>query len=218
MAQAEKILFLRKLLDDRFGASAPLQTTGFTLDWAPFDDLSLPSHSLIEVVTDPRLPGGTLFLAGLLQAAASRHQIILLDGKDSFAPESFRAEDLARLVWVRCHNAVETVKAADLVVRDGNVSLAILLLTINPMAELRRIHANAWHRLQMLAEKSGMMLFAFTPFGHIGCARARLSISGHFPLGALELSHTRLASGLSMEVQRRRQTIGDSDVRRAACA
>ena len=97
---------------------------------------------------------------------------------------------------MRCREAWEAIKAADLAVRDGNVPLVILLLTLNPAGELRRIPATAWHRLQMLAEKSAVTLLVFTPQAQIGCARLRLSVGGAFPLERLHVCRSELIAGL----------------------
>jgi hypothetical protein len=114
------------------------------------------------------------------------------------------------------------MKAADLAVRDGNIPLVVLLLTLNPPAELRRIPATAWHRLQMLAEKSSVTLMVFTPQAQIGCARLRLSVSGTFPLEKLHECRRELLPTLEIQVARRRTGSGrkseDEELRRTACA
>jgi hypothetical protein len=124
------------------------------------------------------------------------------------------------LLWVRCRTAAEAIKAADLAVRDGNVPLVLLLLTLNPASELRRIPATAWHRLQMLAEKSAVTLLIFTPQAQVGCASLRLSVSGAFPLEALQQCRRDLLPSLRVNLERRRRNLerNDDDLRRPACA
>ena len=101
----------------------------------------------------------------------------------------------------------------------GNVPLVVLLLNVNPLAELRRVPPNAWHRLQMLAEKSGVTLLAFTPSAQIGCARLRLNVGGAFPLGRLDALRADLLPALDVHIERRR--VGrreDEELRRVSCA
>jgi hypothetical protein len=159
-------------------------------------------------------------LYGLLHAALQKgERVILIDGASAFAPKGLPQSELNRLLWTRCRTAPQAIKAADLAVRDGNVPLVVLLLTVNPPAELRRVPPNAWHRLQMLAEKSGVTLLAFTPWAQIGCARLRLVVGGAFPLERLHLLRADLLPALDIRVERRR--IGrrdDEELRRASCA
>jgi hypothetical protein len=95
----------------------------------------------------------------------------------------------------------------------------LVLLTLNPAGELRRIPATAWHRLQVLAEKSGAALLIFTPQAQIGCARLRVTAGGAFPLARLHVAREELVANLHVQVQRRR--LGrrdDEELRRAVCA
>jgi hypothetical protein len=217
MAANEKIIQLRRLLEERHGAAAVAGLSRLETGLEALDRLDLPNGGVTEIVSDPRQPGGALLLSGLLQAAAGKHRLALIDGRDAFDPSTIPTG--LRLLWVRCQDALQAAKAADLIARDGNISLAVLLLTLNPSGELRRIHANIWHRLQTLTEKSGAALLAFTPSPQIGNAKVRLSVAGHFPLGAVEIARAELEPRLSLVVERRRISTGGGDVlRRAASA
>ena len=215
MAASEKIIQLRRLLEEKHGQSGVLQASVLATGLDVLDQLELSNGSLTEIVSDPCHPGGALLLAALIKAAETRHRVALIDGRNAFDPSTVPLG--IRLLWVRCENAVEAAKAADMIARDGNLSLTILLLTLNSPSELRRIHANTWHRLQMLAEKSGTALLAFTPSAQIGNAKVRLSVSGHFPLGAVEVFRDELEPRISLRMERRRiSTGGGHDVLRRA--
>jgi hypothetical protein len=219
---ADKILVLRQLLAERFGAPQLASEDVFPTGFAALDEIGVPRRALTEVVaaSASTSPGGTLLLYGLLHAMAQRgERLILVDGRDTFAPKGLPQAELNRLLWVRCRTAAEVIKSADLIIRDGNIPLVVLLLMLNPAAELRRIPPNAWHRLQMLAEKSGAAVLAFTPHDLVGCARLRISVRGSFPLERLHVRRSELLRGLVLQVERRR--IGkerDEELRRAACA
>jgi hypothetical protein len=161
-------------------------------------------------------------LYGLLHAVLQRgEQAILIDGKNSFAPKSLPQAELDRLLWVRGRTAGEAIKAADLAVRDGNIPLVIILLTLNPAAELRHVPATAWYRLQMLAEKSAVTLLAFTPRAQVGCARLRISAAAAFPLQKLHAARGELLPKLQLRLERRRVERRDDDdeeLRRPVCA
>jgi hypothetical protein len=126
------------------------------------------------------------------------------------------------LLWTRCHHAWEAIKTADLTIRDGNIPLVILLLTLNSTSELRKIPATAWHRLQLLAEKSAVTVLVFSSHAQVGCARLRLSVSGAFPLAKLHRCRAELISKLNLQVERRRKGrergCEDENLRRSACA
>jgi hypothetical protein len=221
-ASSDKIFQLRHLLAESSKRGRGAGNSVFVTELDALDKIGIPRGAVSEIVAvSGHGPGGSLLLYGLLHAALGRgERVILIDGKTSFAPKGLPQAELNRLLWVRCREAGQALKTADLAVRDGNVPLIVVLLTLNGAAELRRIPATAWQRLQLLAEKSGVTLLAFTPRAQIGCARLRVSVSGSFPLTQLQTVRDELVAGLSMQVERRR-TIGrddDDELRRAVCA
>ena len=152
---SDTVLQLRQLLADRFGqANLPAEEVYPT--GLPFlDDVGIPRAAVTEIIASSAAgPGGMLLLYGLLHVAAQRSErVVIVDGKDTFQPKGLPQGDLQRLLWTRCQTAKEAVQAVDLAARDGNFPLIILLLTLNPATELRRIPSTTWHRLQMLVEK-----------------------------------------------------------------
>jgi hypothetical protein len=222
-ASTTKIVQLRQLLAERFRATALAPEEAFLTGLPALDEIGVPRAALSEVVSSSASgPGGSLLLYGLLHAVLRRgERVILVDGKNSFDPQSLPPAELDRLLWVRCREAREAMKAADLAVRDGNIPLVILWLTLNPPAELRRVPATAWQRLQMLAEKSAVTLLAFTAQAQIGCARLRISAGAAFPLEKLQAERGELLPGLQLRLERRRlerRAEDDEELRRAVCA
>ena len=219
---SQKVIQLRKLLAEQFGQAGSAQEEIYSTGFTPLDQFGIPRSALTEIVAAPALgPGGGLLLYGLLHTAIQKgERVILIDGASAFAPRGLPQAELNRLLWTRCRTATEAIKAADLAVRDGNLPLAVLLLTVNPPAELNRIVPNTWHRLQMLAEKSGVTLLAFTPSAQIGCARLRLAVGGAFPLERLHLLRAELMPALDIQVERRRvgRRGDDQELRSSICA
>ena len=218
---SDKVIQLRQLLAERFGQSQPSSEETYRTGLTALDEVGIPRAALTEVVSSISSgPGGALLLYGLLHAAIGNgERVVLIDGKDAFAPQGLPPGDLKRLLWTRCHEAWEAIKAADLAIRDGNVPLVILLLTLNPPGELRRIPATVWHRLQMLAEKSAVTVLVFTPQAQVGCAKLRLSVGGSFPLDKLHICRDELLPALEVRVERRRMGRRmDEELRRAFCA
>jgi hypothetical protein len=220
---SEKVLHLRALLAERFGSTEISSETAYTTGLPVLDEVGLSQGAVTEIVSSADAPGGSLLLYGLLHAVAQKgERTALIDGASSFQPKNLPQRDLQRLLWSQCRNAKEALQAVDLAVRDGNFPLVLLLLTLNSSTELRRLPATAWHRLQMLAEKSATALLVFTPFPQVGCARLRLAARGDFPLAKLHVCRSELFPALRLEVERRRmgqeRRCRDEALRRPLCA
>lgn len=218
---SEKVLQLRQLLAERFGPGRLPAEEVYSTGLPCLDEAGIPRGAVTEIVSSPASgPGGMLLLYGLLHVLAQRSErIVLVDGKDAFQPQGLPQADLECLLWTRCRTARETLQAVDLVARDGNFPLVILLLTLNAPSELRRLPSTAWHRLHMLAEKSAAALLAFTPFPQVGCARLRLAAGAGFPLRQLHRCRSQLLPALRVEVVRRRmERRNDEELRRPLCA
>ena len=157
-ASAGSIVDLRNLLAERFPhPPAPADArlvTGF-----PFLDQviggGLPKSAITELISPQLSAGSASLIHALLQTAErDRYFLALIDGADSFDPEPLGNLCLRHLLWVRCHKAFEAVKAADLLLRDGNFPLVIVDLVLNAPKELRKIPQTSWYRLQRLVETS----------------------------------------------------------------
>jgi hypothetical protein len=220
--RSDKVIQLRALLAERFGSETLPQIVAFNTGLPILDEVGLAQGAVTEIVSSADAPGGALLLYGLLHSVAQRSErVAVIDSASAFQPKNLSQSDLQRLLWSRCRSAKEALHAADLAVRDGNFPLVLLLLNLNSPSELRRLPGTAWHRLQMLAEKSAAALVVFTSFPQVGCARLRLSAQGDFPLAKLHVCRADLFSDLRLEVQRRR--IGregrcDEALRRPLCA
>ncbi|HWD20091.1 MAG TPA: hypothetical protein VHB20_12515 [Verrucomicrobiae bacterium] len=209
-ASANGIIQLRRVLAERFpqvpawteGVAArvhPCWPTGFKrLD----ESLQggLPTGAISEIVCDG---GGAVFLRSLLGQAQQRRQLMgLIDGCDGFDPAGMSAAALSRLLWVRCHNAEEAAKAADLLLRDRNLPLVALDLQMNPNGQLRKISATTWYRLQRIAQQSGTVLVTLTAAAMIPCAEVRVNLENRFTLADLDKEPEDIARELKFAVTR----------------
>jgi len=218
MSSSEKIIQLRRLLSERFpgarfsaaAAKSPnIWTTGIT----PIDTLlhgGLPKGGMVEIVNERNHSGSALFIATLLRKAAAENQIVtLIDGQDSFDPCAFGPEALSRLLWVRCKNASEAMKAVDLILRDRNLPLVLLDLALNPAKQLRRIPPSTWYRLQRITGISSTIFLVATPHPLVGCADVRLNLQSRFVLEDLERDQDQLPSKLKAELAQYRLHVSD---------
>ncbi len=197
MAASSKVLDLRKLLAERFPQGIAQRSGCLTTEIAPLDEVTgggIPTGAITELVSAHASTGS----AGLIHALLHKTQrdrgfLALIDGRDSFDPSASREIDnrtLQHLLWVRCHDATEAVKAADLLLRDGNFRLVILDLVLNATAELRRIPQTSWYRLQRLVEPSAAALLVLARQTLISSAQLKLVLENRWTLRDLNSDTT----------------------------
>jgi hypothetical protein len=176
-----------------------------------------PKSAISEVISPRFGAGSALLLLQLLRRAASHNQFIaLVDGRDSFDAAVVEQSTLSRLLWMRCHNADEAIKAADLVLRDGNLPVVLLDLALNPAAELRRIPAPAWYRFQRLVEESNVVFVVLTPRAMVSPAAVRVTLRSRFGLKAVEADQMKLTLELDFEVAEARHASEEEPLRKTA--
>lgn len=152
---------------------------------------------------------GALFLELLLHETHRRGSFLaLVDASDTFDPTQYPPPLLRRLLWVRCGAVQEAVRAADLLIRDGNLPLILLDLQAALPAQLRHIPASTWHRYARLLEADGPTLLVFSRAPLVEGARLRLHCTAQWPLEAMETPRPQLAATLRPEVQERGEVPG----------
>ena len=128
---------------------------------------------------------GALFLHAMLGAVCrERCFAALVDAARTFEPSDCPSAALARLLVVLCEDAMQAVKSADLLLRDGNLSLVILDFQSVPPRQLQGIPANTWHRLQRLAEQTTAAVLVLTPSPMIEAAQVRITGASRWTLAA----------------------------------
>lgn len=189
MAASSKIIDLRHLLAERFPqapiSSSALLPTGLQ----PLDAAiggGLPRGAITEL-TSPQLSAGSASVIHRLLAAAQteRYFFALIDGRDSFDPQSLSKRCLRHLLWIRCRQTSDAIKAADLLLRDGNFPLVILDLVLNAAEELRKIPQTNWYRLQRLVEPAPTALLILTRHSFIQSAQVKLVLENAWRLSDL---------------------------------
>ncbi len=212
-----QIVQLRQLLVDRFPhlrswTDAPPAPTLWKTGVERLDTLlhgGLAKGSITEVVSATRGgrsasgSGSGLLLHALIQQAHATQQIIvLIDANDSFDPCAFDQETLTRLLWVRCKNAAEALKATDIILRDRNLPLVLLDLKMNPAAQLRKISGTTWYRLQRIVQQNGTAFVVFTPNAMVSSTEVRLSLDSQLNISALSQTPEELIPELHFNLDR----------------
>lgn len=181
----DKLASLRALLAGKFPTLAPkpggiLRTGLASLDAA---EGGLRRAALTEFSATSG--AGALFIHAMLRALErERCFAALVDAARSFEPEGAAPETLARLLLVFCAEAMPAVKAADLLLRDGNLTLVMLDFQMVPARELQRIPSTTWHRLQRLAEQTAAAVVVLTPQPLVEAAQVRITATPNWTLTA----------------------------------
>jgi hypothetical protein len=190
MAVRGKIIDLRNLLAIRFPRAPMPVGTRLVTGLASFDQSisgGLPKGAITELIS-PRGSAGSASLvhAFIHGAYRDKYFIALIDGRDSFDPCALANSILRQLLWVRCTKAIEAVKAADLLLRDGNFPLVILDLILNSPEELRKIPQTTWYRLQRLVESVPTACLVLTRYEMVSSAQLKLILENCWNLETLE--------------------------------
>jgi hypothetical protein len=207
MSPVSTLSSLRQLLAERYPqavrAEGRVRATGVPgIDEAVG---GLPCGALTEIVCATPSCGGQLLLGELLQATRRAcGRMALIDGHDSFDPQSWPEDGLRPLVWARCRDTATALQVADIAARDANFQLVALDLRRAPAVELRRTPAPFWYRLQRAVEPADLSLVVFTPRATVPSAKLRLQLERSHALATMDEARPELALRLAPVVQRQR--------------
>ena len=146
---------------------APFARRSVQAETAPFniaeiDALTggLPQGALTEISGPFSSGRATLLLSALASRTAHEHVCALVDGRDSFDPYSAEAAGvkLERLLWVRCRNINQCLRATDLLLQGGGFGLIALDLSILPPKMVRYVPLNVWFRFRRAVENTPTIL------------------------------------------------------------
>lgn len=203
-ASASSIVDLRNLLAERFPQVLTPHAGQLATGLPAFDKVlggGLPQGAITELTSPNVSAGSASLIYALLQIAhRERYFIAVVDGRDSFDPQPLGQAKLRNLLWVRCTQAMEAVKAADLLLRDGNFPLVILDLVLNAADELLKIPQTSWYRLQRLVEPVPTAFLVLTRRSMISSAQWKLVLENAWRLS--DLKDDCDAARLKVRVQR----------------
>ena len=156
--RANTIVDLRNFLAERFQQKES-RNTDRLITGLDFLDRTigggLPKGALTELISPHPSAGSASLIHALLEAAHRDGYFVgLIDGRNSFDPGPAGNARLRHMLWICCAKALDAIKAADLLLRDGNFPLLIVDLVLNPPIELRKIPQTTWYRLQRLVESA----------------------------------------------------------------
>jgi hypothetical protein len=202
MAVSPEIIELRRVLAERFPRQTANRALCIPTGWFPLDTLlggGLPLGAITQLLIPNISSGGTIVLHEIIEAMHESSQYVaLIDSKDSFEPVA----DHPLLLWIRCHTVLQALKATDLVLRDGNLSLVILDFKENSDKELRKIPRSAWYRFQRIIEEKKNTLLAITRHPIVDSAQITVSTMHRLSIDDLSTQRPELAKFISLEIIR----------------
>ncbi|MDB6170692.1 MAG: hypothetical protein JWL59_3 [Chthoniobacteraceae bacterium] len=208
MSKSSKLIELRARIQQHLSAP-PAQHRAYLETGVPSLDKLLAGGlwkgGIVELTCEAKTSGASFLMRTILRHAAKEGRwSALIDGSDSFDPQSAGAQMLKNLLWIRCKKAGDAIRSVDLLLRDGNLPLLFLDLRGNPATELAAISSSNWYRLQRAIEPTSVALVALTPRPLIMCADVRLLLEGHFKLASLDDEQEVLLPQLSLSISRKR--------------
>lgn len=206
--ESDKVVALRRLLDERFPAAQRRSRRVVATGVAAVDTLlggGLLTGTLTEFVSLVPSAGNQLTLGSLLVATrAARQRVAWVDAAGTFDLEGFDDDALAHLVWVRCGSLAESWRAADLAARDPNYRVVVLDLRGFPPRELLRTRDSIWVRLQRAAEQADTALAVQSDTPVVPNAGARLLFPHPLADDALLQPRADVLAALDVELHRLR--------------
>ncbi len=192
---------LRALLAEKFPTPERQPAGTLPTGLAVFDaaEGGLRRGSLTEV-SGSSGAGGMFLEVALAMLVREKYFAALVDGGCTFDPQGCGAPALRRLLWVQCAEAAQAVKAADLLLRDGNLALVLLDVQMLPLRELRRIPASTWHRFQRVVEQSGTAFVVLPSQPMVEGAPVRIGMRPRWDLAALRQRRRALLAALEAQV------------------
>lgn len=120
----------------------------------------LPRGGLTEICGPPCSGRTSLLLSALAARTAQAEVCALVDGRDGFDPHAAQAAgvQLEQLLWVRCREMEQALRATDLLLRGGGFGLIAVDLADMAPETVRGVPLNAWFRFRRAVEDTPAIL------------------------------------------------------------
>jgi hypothetical protein len=120
----------------------------------------LPRGAMTEICGAACSGRTSLLLSALAARTAEGEACALVDARDSFDPLSGNAAgiSLEKLLWVRCKNIDQALRAADLLIQAGGFGMVAVDLSDVPAKTVRQVPLNAWFRFRRAVEDTPTIL------------------------------------------------------------
>ncbi|MCU1243898.1 MAG: RecA domain protein [Candidatus Acidoferrum typicum] len=120
----------------------------------------LPRGAMTEICGAACSGRTSLLLSALASRTADGEVCALVDARDSFDPLTGNAAGIAleKLLWVRCQNIDQALRAMDLLIQAGGFGMVAVDLSDVPTRTVRQVPLNAWFRFRRAVEDTPTIL------------------------------------------------------------
>ena len=120
----------------------------------------LPRGAMTEICGAPSSGRTSLLLSALASRTNDGEACALVDARDSFDPLTGAAAGivLEKLLWVRCQNIDQALRATDLLIQAGGFGIVAVDLSDVPVKTVRQVPLNAWFRFRRAVEDTPTIL------------------------------------------------------------
>jgi hypothetical protein len=120
----------------------------------------LPRGALTEICGASSSGRTSLLVAALAERTATGEVCALVDARDSFDPLTAQAAGivLSKLLWVRCHNLDQALRATDLLIQAGGFGMVAVDTCDIPSRTVRQVPLNTWFRFRRAVEDTPTIL------------------------------------------------------------
>jgi recombination protein RecA len=120
----------------------------------------LPRGAMTEIYGPPCSGRTSLLISALASRTVDGEVCALVDARDSFDPATASAAgvELKQLLWVRCRNIEQALRATDLLIQAGGFGLVAVDLGDVPPQTVRYVPLHAWFRFRRAVEDTPTIL------------------------------------------------------------
>ena len=120
----------------------------------------LPRGAMTEICGAACSGRTSLLLSALASRTSAGEVCALVDARDSFDPLTGNVAgiDLKKLLWVRCQNIDQALRAMDLLIQAGGFGMVAVDLSDVPTKTVRQVPLNAWFRFRRAVEDTPTIL------------------------------------------------------------
>jgi recombination protein RecA len=120
----------------------------------------LPCGAMTEICGAASSGRTSLLLSALASRTTEGEVCALVDARDSFDPLTGTAAGIAldKLLWVRCQNIDQALRAMDLLIQAGGFGIVAVDLSDVPTKTVRQVPLNAWFRFRRAVEDTPTIL------------------------------------------------------------
>ena len=151
----------------------------------------LPRGGITEICGPSGSGRTSLLMSALASRTAAAEACAFIDGRNAFDPYSAEAHgvQLKQLLWVRCQNIDQALRATDLILHGGGFGLVALDLGDLPPELVRYISPSVWFRFRRAVEHTPTIFMVLEQEPHAQtCASLVLRME-------MEAAHWRWGTG-----------------------